>query len=179
MSDSRLLSAVIFGQQKHAGQIRKYGGNEPYFNHCLRVAKTVSDAGFVQDAVIAALLHDTLEDTDCSQDEILNLFGAQVLHYVVQLTDTPVTLGINRAQRKVIDAQRIKKAGLIVQAIKCADIMDNLPSIAAHDPDFARVCLPETYQLLAGMKSVGKLYDAAYNAYLAAERQVQGAVVNG
>lgn len=75
--------AVIFAATKHAGQKRKNG--EPYFYHLIKTAELVKQAGFGTDYQIAALLHDTLEDTDTQKEE-LEVFGKDVVKAVYLVT---------------------------------------------------------------------------------------------
>lgn len=130
-----ILRAVGFAADKHVRQVRNHT-NEPYVMHCIRVALAVSEAGFKPDVVVAALLHDTIEDTQTTREEIRDAFGEAVANMVEDLTDSPKEVG-NRAQRKRMDADRIIASSAAVQSIKCADICDNLPSIVQYDPDFA------------------------------------------
>ncbi len=180
-----MLDAVIFATERHAGQVRKWGG-EPYILHCMRVAYAVEKAALPTIAVIAALLHDVLEDTATTRQEILNTFGEEITALVVALTDEPARIGglpghnPNRVARKAADRGRILKAGPLAQGIKLADIADNLPSIAQYDPGFAKVMLAEVKAFLEVTPSYGAnnpyaggvnlLYEKAYRVLLLAEQ---------
>lgn len=173
ISTQPLYGAIQLATIKHAGQVRKYTG-EPYVVHLLRVAQICAWAGLSIETQIAAILHDIFEDTDCTEQEIRDSvaspFVAEILKTVHYLTDEKVTPGRNRKTRKAADAARLAGANEAAQSIKCADIADNLCSIANHDEDFARVVLPEAYALLRGLTRANpKVYDLAYNVYLAAE----------
>lgn len=140
--------ALAFAATAHAGQVRKYTG-EPYVYHPMAVAATLIAEGYADDstAVLAALLHDVLEDTDATPDQIDAEFGPAVLRYLLFLTDPPKNYG-NRAQRKAMTAERLAGAPPDVHSIKVADLLDNTPSIVAHDPRFATVFLDEKGALL-------------------------------
>ncbi len=76
--------AVDFASKAHKGQLRKSG--EPYIIHPIAVADTLIDWGMDIDTVLAGLLHDTVEDTDATLDEIENLFGRDVAFLVDGVT---------------------------------------------------------------------------------------------
>lgn len=143
-----ILEAVEFAIEAHKGQIRKYTG-EPYVLHVIRVARHCYDASHLdEDMLIAALLHDVLEDCPkISKDEIKNKFGLKVLEIVVGLTDTCVVEG-NRMFRKAKDRDRIINCGREVHTIKCADCIDNLPSIIENDPLFSTVFISENLMII-------------------------------
>lgn len=145
-----ILQAVMFAEQAHRGQMRKYTGI-PYITHCLEVAQTVSSVGGTQEQVVAAILHDTVEDTDVTLSELEKLFGMEVAIYVEWLTDCGKEIG-NRATRKKIDCARLSQAPDEVQTIKLADLLSNTATIAAYDPAFAKVYLAEKRDLLAVMR---------------------------
>lgn len=144
-----ILQAIMFAEQAHRGQMRKYTG-APYITHCLEVALTVESVGGTEEQIAAAILHDTVEDTDVSVLEIEKCFGTEVAAYVEWLTDCPHEAG-NRATRKQIDRTRLSQAPDEAQTIKLADLISNTSTITQHDPKFAKVYLAEKRDLLAVM----------------------------
>lgn len=136
-----VAKAIDFAEKKHAGQIRRYVG-EPYVEHVKRVATTVATVGGTTEAIVAALLHDTIEDTDTTRAEIEALFGPLVADYVVDLTDVRPQ-GMSRARHKELRAIELSRRGSVVHTIKLADFLDNAVSIVEHDPKFARVFMAE------------------------------------
>ena len=138
--------ALAFVTIAHRDQVRKYTG-EPYAQHPIRVAGMIRDAGFDERAQVVALLHDVLEDCDVSPQTIAINFGADVLRQVQTLTDVDRSRG-NRATRKKIDADRLAAGDGVVHSIKCADTIDNAPSIVEHDPSFAPLFLAEKRALV-------------------------------
>src|SRR4026209_2713188 len=86
---ANILHAANFAAKKHKDQKRKGQDGEPYINHPIEVANLLVDAGKIADPdmIIAALLHDTVEDTDATFEEIEKRFGATVAGYVRELTD--------------------------------------------------------------------------------------------
>jgi len=148
-----IIHAVQFVEKEHRPQFRKYSG-EPYLVHLLSVAKMVSCAVFEKELedmrekmIIAALLHDVVEDTPILIDEVYGWFGSDVGRFVAELTDPPLSAG-NRAKRKEITRERLKTASNAAKVIKCADIIDNMHSIVACDPDFSKVFLKEVGYLI-------------------------------
>ena len=81
---SHIERAYHFSERKHEGQKRNSG--EPYFTHTVAVAKNAATLGMDIETIIGALLHDTLEDTDATEDEIRNEFGDNVLFLVKGVT---------------------------------------------------------------------------------------------
>lgn len=142
---NKIEKAENFAQEKHKGQIRKYTG-QPYYVHCEEVARLVSTVTSNEDMIIAALLHDTIENTNTSYQEIKSQFGSIVADYVISLTDTSKLIDgnrENRESRKKIDRDKFESSTLAVKTIKMADLIDNTESIIIHDPDFAKVYMRE------------------------------------
>lgn len=84
-----LLRAIEFAAEKHRDQRRKGVDASPYINHPIGVAAMIANIGGVQDATVllAAVLHDTIEDTCTTQEELEKLFGREVLDVVIEVTD--------------------------------------------------------------------------------------------
>ena len=111
MDTSHVMTAYLLAREKHLGQ--PYG-NEPYIHHCIRVASGFRVAGMV----IAALLHDTVEDTDLTIGEIDSLFGRNVSAIVYRLTRNKST-----TYREYIENVGLNPAAT---KIKLADLNDHL-----------------------------------------------------
>jgi len=137
--------AITFATLAHSGQERKYT-REAYISHPLAVANMVRSVGAGDSAVIAAILHDVVEDTHVTLQHISEKFGPLVGYYVDLLSDPAVTG--NRAARKAYQAGRLAGAPSEVQTIKLADLIDNTKSIVEHDRKFAKVYLREAFELL-------------------------------
>jgi (p)ppGpp synthase/HD superfamily hydrolase len=148
--DSELVRrAYAFAKAAHeaVGQLRKYT-SDPYIVHPTEVADIVQTVAHTEVMVAAALLHDTVEDTDASMDEIRRLFGHEVADLVEMLTDVSVPTDGNRAVRKAIDRGHTARASAAGKTIKLADLISNTQSIVANDPGFARVYLGEKASLM-------------------------------
>lgn len=131
----------------HEGQKRKYTG-EPYVVHPIAVADLVRSVPHTPAMIAAALLHDVVEDTPTTLDEIERVFGFEVAVLVEMLTDVSNPSDGNRAARKAIDREHTAKASPAAKTIKLADLIENSKSIMAHDPAFAKVYLVEKALLL-------------------------------
>lgn len=141
--------AKEFATRKHAeiGQVRKYTG-EPYINHPAAVVEIVRSVAHTEAMLAAAWLHDTVEDTDATLQEVTKLFGIEVGAFVEMLTDVSKPEDGNRALRKAMDCEHTAKAMPPAKTIKLADLIDNSISIIGHDPQFAKVYLEEKAFLL-------------------------------
>lgn len=156
-----MMQAAKFAAKAHAGQVRKYTG-EPYVCHCFDVAEIVSL--FATPAMMAAaILHDTVEDTEATIDDLTNEFGSEVSSLVYWLSDKSIPSDGNRAIRKRIDREHISQAPPEAKTIKLADLISNTHSITMHDANFAKVYLAEK-RLLLEVLTEGEpfLWRAAY-----------------
>ena len=86
---SIVLRAVLFSAERHADQRRKGSAGDPYINHPIQVAAELWETGGVRDVptIVAAILHDTVEDTDATFDEHEERFGADVRGLVEEVSD--------------------------------------------------------------------------------------------
>jgi (p)ppGpp synthase/HD superfamily hydrolase len=141
--------AQLFAIRCHGeiGQLRKYTG-EPYVVHPATVAEIVRSVPHTEEMLCAAWLHDVVEDTPTTIDQIRDLFGEEVAKMVWQLTK-PARSELTRAQRNVAYRASLAEASPAVQTIKLADIIDNTRDIRAMthaSPAFARQYLDEKRQ---------------------------------
>jgi len=131
-----LERAIQFATQAHKGQFRKYTG-EPYITHPLAVMEIVKGVpGHTPEMLVAAVLHDVVEDTDVSLMEIQEEFGDVVSNLVLHLTDISTPEDGNRLKRKRKDAEWYAQGSAQAQTIKVADFIDNTRDIAQNDPRF-------------------------------------------
>ena len=146
-------SAIAFAALAHAGQKRKYT-NEPYIVHPIEVMTIVHRHGGTEAMLMAAVLHDVVEDCSVSLDTIRRRFGNVVEELVDGLTDQFTKENypeLNRAERKARERDRLAGTLPMVQTIKYADLISNTASIVAHDKNFARKYLDEKDKLLLVM----------------------------
>ena len=151
----RTQPALTYATAAHAavGQRRKYT-HEPYIVHPIRVANTVDSYGGTDDMISAAYLHDVVEDTRITIEDINDMFGSVVAVIVDGLTDVSVPEDGNRAVRKAMDRQHSADATWAAQFVKCADIIDNAHDIGANDPSFNVVYRKEMVALLEVLDKV-------------------------
>lgn len=170
----RLLTAVEFAERAHRGQMRKYTG-EPYIVHPLEVAQLVSTVVADEDTIIAALLHDVVEDTVVTLEQIRLAFGDAVAKLVHEVTDISRKEHGNRAIRKGMDRQHLSMASSAGQTIKLADLISNTRSIVQHDPGFAKVYMREKAELLPVLRDGNEtLFTMAHGLVSAWERETVG-----
>lgn len=121
-----LQQGITFATVKHQGQFRKSRAEIPYIIHPLRVANHLFEIGQIRsiNILLAALLHDTLEDTNTTPNEIEHAFGKRVLYTVQEVTNTDKQLQIDKAPHLSFDAQ----------LVKIADRLDNIRDLQLYTP---------------------------------------------
>ena len=129
------------------GQLRKYTG-QPYEEHLRRVAAILQ--GFTDDPemIAAAWLHDVVEDTPATIEDVEREFGPGVRELVDALTDVSRPTDGNRAARKALDREHLASAPARAQTVKLADLIDNCDDICRHNKGFGRIFLAEMGQVL-------------------------------
>jgi hypothetical protein len=128
-----VLSAVHFAARKHANQRRKGVAAEPYINHLIEVAELVCGALEEPDTnlVIAALLHDTIEDAGVTKEELAERFGQEVANLVAEVTDNKL---LPKHERKRLQIENAPTKSIGAQAIQLADKVSNLRGILTSAP---------------------------------------------
>lgn len=151
MESEGVKRAIEFATEAHGSQKRKYTG-DPYIVHPIEVANILAQRGFSEDVVIAAILHDVVEDTPVTNAEIAKEFGSKVASLVAMVTDVSRPTDGNRRARKELDRQHLAGASNEGKSIKLADLISNSKSILKHDPNFAKVYMAEKKALLGVLK---------------------------
>ena len=128
-----LVQAVAFAADKHRNQRRKDAEASPYINHPIALANVLANEGGVQDVTVlcAAVLHDTIEDTETTADELRAVFGDQVASVVLEVTDDKSLEKSVRKQKQIEHAPHISPQA---QLVKLADKISNLRDILASPP---------------------------------------------
>lgn len=150
--------AYAYAKDAHEGQVRRYT-NEPYITHPVAVAKIVQSVTEDCDMVAAAILHDVLEDTPKTYDDILNKFGFRCAQFVLELTEFSVESDGNRTIRKELDKRYLSRTSAQTKTIKLADCIHNSESIILYGKGFRHIYMKEISELIEELK-VGneKLY---------------------
>lgn len=153
MAISLIKKAKIFATKHHSavGQKRKYTG-EDYIVHPIEVAAIVSSVTGDEEMIAAAYLHDTVEDTEATIEDIEREFGPCVADLVENLTDVSKPEDGNRKVRKEIDRQHTSRASARAKTIKLADLISNSRTILLHDPEFSVTYMREKALLLQVLK---------------------------
>jgi GTP diphosphokinase / guanosine-3',5'-bis(diphosphate) 3'-diphosphatase len=167
MSDiKKLLRAAAFSAKKHTGHVRKGANAEPYINHPIEVANILSNIGKINDVNIlaAALLHDTVEDTETTPEEIEELFGTKVRNYVMECTDDKT---LPKARRKELQVEHAPHLSPGARQIKLADKISNITDIMNHPPDWSTERKLEYIQwgadVVAGLRGANKKLERLFD----------------
>lgn len=130
-SVARVLRAAVYSARAHRDQRRKNRIKEPYINHPLRVAENLSAINAPEVAIIAALLHDTVEDTDTTMDDIAALFGPAVRDVTCEVTDDKSKPSPVRKQAQI---DRAPHASTCAKYVKLSDKLDNCSDLIGSTP---------------------------------------------
>jgi GTP diphosphokinase / guanosine-3',5'-bis(diphosphate) 3'-diphosphatase len=127
-----IFKALEFASVKHKGQKRK-DDFTPYINHPVKVAEILVQIGDVEDEQIiaAALLHDTIEDTETEPHELEEIFGKTITDYVLEVTDDKNISKRKRKEFQILNAKNLSKGAAL---IRVADKIANLKDIANNPP---------------------------------------------
>lgn len=130
---NRLLSALAFAAYKHRDQRRKDLVASPYINHPIALANVLANETGIDDerVLIAAILHDTLEDTETTTLELIREFGQEIADIVLEVSDDKALPAAERKRLQVEHASTISRRAKLV---KLADKICNLRDIASSPP---------------------------------------------
>lgn len=129
-----LIEAIHFAAKKHQNQKRKGADSEPYINHPLEVLNLLVKVGGVTDSktLTAAVLHDTVEDTGVTKEEIAEKFGQEISEMVMELTDDKSLPKAVRKEKQVEHAPDLSHAA---KQIKICDKISNIRDVLENPPD--------------------------------------------
>ncbi|WP_394730605.1 HD domain-containing protein [Altererythrobacter sp. GH1-8] len=132
---ARIIGAASFAAEKHRKQRRKDAAATPYINHPLEVAQILTEAGVEDsDVLIAAILHDTIEDTETTPEELTAVFGERVCSLVLEVTDDK---SLPKAERKRLQVLNAPKKSADAKLIKIADKIANIRDLKASPPKWS------------------------------------------
>lgn len=166
----RLIDALEFAAHKHRDQRRKDVHASPYINHPIALAHVLAVEAAIDDekTLIAAILHDTIEDTETTFEELRERFGLKVAEIVAEVTDDKSLPKLRRKELQIEHAPHLTRRAKLV---KLADKICNLRDMAAHPPHDWPLARRREYfdwakQVIDGLRGthrkLEKLFDAAY-----------------
>jgi len=169
-----ILSAVRFAADKHKLQRRKGTEEIPYVNHPLEVADLLWRVGGVRSVpvIVAAILHDTIEDTDATTEEIERLFGPEVRAMVEEVTDDK---SLPKLRRKELQVEHAAHKSTGAKAVKLGDKICNVRDVGFSPPaswstDRRREYLDWSERVVAGLRGTNTALEAYYDDILARAR---------
>ncbi len=132
---ANLLQAISFSAKKHQFQKRKGANGEPYINHPIEVANILANTGKITDFNIltAAVLHDTVEDTETTAEELISLFGEKVSSIVMEVTDDT---SLPKHERKLLQIEHSPHLSPEAKQVKLADKISNVSDVLNNPPDW-------------------------------------------
>ena len=130
---AQLLDALTFAAEKHRMQRRKDVDASPYINHPIALARVLCNEGGVTevDVLCAALLHDTIEDTNTTAEDLRVRFGGIVASIVLEVTDDKT---LKKQERKVLQVEHAPSLSRAAKLVKLADKICNLRDVASTPP---------------------------------------------
>jgi guanosine-3',5'-bis(diphosphate) 3'-pyrophosphohydrolase len=129
-----LIDAIAFAAEKHRNQRRKDAEASPYINHPIALARVLAIEGGVTDIQVlaAAVLHDTLEDTETTVRELKDRFGPAIASVVVEVTDDK---NLSKQRRKDLQIEHAAHLSAPAKLVKLADKICNLRDVATNPPE--------------------------------------------
>lgn len=168
MTVAVVLRAALFAAEKHRNQRRKDVEASPYINHPIALASLLANEGGVGDPEVlcAALLHDTIEDTETTADELRAQFGDVVTAIVLEVTDDK---SLPKAERKRLQIEHAATASAQAKLVKLADKICNLRDILDMPPADWPLARKQEYfdwsaRVVAGVRDVNPRLAAVFDA---------------
>lgn len=170
-----LLRAASFSADRHRHQLRKGDDPPPYINHPLEVASILANVGGISDVttLVAALLHDTVEDTSASADDLESDFGREVRTLVDELTDDKE---LEKAERKRLQIEHTAALSVAAKQIKLGDKICNTRDVVENPPsDWSlqrrREYLDWAAEVVAGCRGANGALERHFDEVLAKGRE--------
>jgi GTP diphosphokinase / guanosine-3',5'-bis(diphosphate) 3'-diphosphatase len=173
-----LLHAALFAADRHRDQRRKGSDARPYINHPLEVANLLSDIGGIEDPEVlaAAILHDTVEDTETSEAELKKLFGKRIASIVMEVTDDK---SLEKAERKRLQIEHAPHLTPDAKAVKLADKISNITEVIGDPPkdwsnERRREYIDWAIKVVDGLRGVNPKLEERFDATASRGRQAFG-----
>ncbi len=169
---SLLIDAIAFAAEKHRNQRRKDAEASPYINHPIALARVLAVEGGVTDAIVlaAAVLHDTIEDTQTRVEELREHFGGEITAVVLEVTDDKA---LGKAERKRLQVEHAPDLSNRAKLVKLADKICNVRDVASTPPAEWSLERRQEYfdwakQVVDGLRGIDPaleaVFDQAYQA---------------
>ncbi|MEN7546772.1 HD domain-containing protein [Rapidithrix thailandica] len=171
---AKLLKAIQFASEKHKHQKRKGKEGVPFINHPIQVANILSETAAITDEnlLMAAILHDTIEDTQTYPEEIELLFGNEVKRLVLEVTDDMSLPCQERKRLQIINAKALSsKAKLLRIADKICNVKDILYSPPSWSTQRKLEYLNWAEEVVVQIENIHPGLNKLFNSYLAKSRQ--------
>jgi guanosine-3',5'-bis(diphosphate) 3'-pyrophosphohydrolase len=163
-----LLKALAFAAYKHRDQRRKDAEASPYINHPIALADVLVNEGGVTDVEVlcAALLHDTVEDTATTHEELADAFGSRIARIVAEVTDDK---RLPKAERKRLQVEHAPHLSREAKLVKLADKLCNLRDVADRPPAGWDLARRQEYfdwanQVIDGLRGTHARLEAVFDA---------------
>lgn len=174
---SMLIRAFAFAAEKHKDQRRKNVEASPYINHPIALANVLANEGGIADENIlcAAILHDTIEDTNTSADELRATFGEKIASIVLEVTDDKSIS--DKAVRKQLQIEHAPHISVEAKQVKLADKISNLRDILSSPPDGWSADRKQAYfdwaqAVIAGVRGTNPKLEAIFDDLVAKNKAI-------
>ncbi len=173
---SLLFRAVAYATELHRGQTRKGSRNQPYIEHPVEVAEVLWEIGGVRDLTVitAAILHDTVEDTEATLSDLDRRFGPQVRDLVAELSDDK---RLEKTERKRLQVETAARKSPRARLIKLADKIANVRDVGLEPPRDWSLSRRTEYlnwseSVVAGLRGTSRALEERFDAVLAETRGI-------
>ena len=177
MSD-QFIKAVSFAADKHKNQRRKDVEASPYINHPIALANVLANEGGIanKDVLCAAMLHDTIEDTETTEEELKQVFGNKITSIVLEVTDDKSLPKDIRKQNQVEHAPHIS---IEAKMVKLADKICNLRDILSSPPADWSLERKQAYfkwaaEVVAGLRGTNIKLERSFDTLIEQSKELNG-----
>lgn len=163
-----VFAALAFAAGKHRDQRRKDVPASPYINHPIALADVLVNVGGIEDetVIVAAILHDTVEDTETTPEELESRFGSRIRDIVLEVTDDK---RLPKAERKRLQIEHAPHLSRAAKLVKLADKICNLRDVVSSPPAGWSLERRQAYfdwarAVVAGVRGVHPALEACFDA---------------